>query len=74
MGTVSVITFDLVFIFERWLRHKGRLAHNTSMSQKILAGGGIIFAIAGATGLILLTIFDNKRHNVLHNTFLAVFM
>lgn len=74
MGTISVVTFDMAFIAERWLRHSGRLVHNTTRWQKILAAGSIIFSIIGALGLILLTIFDVYHHKNLHDTFLALFM
>jgi len=74
MGTVSVVTFDLAFIAERWLRHRGRLVHNTSTTQKVLAILSIVFAIIGAAGLIMLTIFDTWHHPSLHNVFLSLFI
>ncbi|KAF1943627.1 hypothetical protein EJ02DRAFT_501963 [Clathrospora elynae] len=74
MSVVTVVTFDLAFIFERWLRHSNRLAPNTSHWQKIYSICATIAAIAGAAGLILLTIFDCKNHNRLHNIFLVVFI
>ncbi|KAF1987719.1 hypothetical protein K402DRAFT_392522 [Aulographum hederae CBS 113979] len=74
MSAVTVVSFDLVFIMERWLRHKGRLAHNTSWLQKILSIISIIAAIAGAAGLILLSIFDTLRHPRLHDAFLVLFI
>jgi len=74
MGAVTVVIFDISFIAERWLRHTGRLAHNTSMWQKVLSFLTIIFSIIGAAGLILLTIFDTLRHPRLHNGFLVIFI
>lgn len=74
MSAVTVVTFDLAFIFERYLRHTGKLAPNTSVWQKVYSACATIAAIIGAAGLILLTIFDNLRHNTLHNIFLAVFI
>lgn len=73
-SAVTVVVFDAVFISERWLRHRGRLAHNTSRGQKILSICAIIFAIIGAAGLILLTIFDTVDYPNAHDAFLAVFM
>lgn len=73
-SAVTVVVFDLTFISERWLRHKGRLAHNTSKVQKFLSICAIFFAIVGAAGLILLTCYDTLRHPDLHNAFLAVFI
>jgi len=74
MSAATVVTFDLAFIFERYLRHSNRLAPNTSPWQKVCSACATLFAIAGAAGLILLTIFDNRNHNRLHNIFLAVFI
>ncbi|KAH7077294.1 Frag1/DRAM/Sfk1 family-domain-containing protein [Paraphoma chrysanthemicola] len=74
MSAITVVTFDLAFIFERWLRHTGKLARNTSVWQKVNSGFATVTAIIGAAGLILLTIFDNLRHNTLHNIFLCVFI
>jgi hypothetical protein len=74
MSAVTVVSFDIAFILERWLRHTGKLTPNTSIWQKIYSGISIIAAIVGAVGLILLSIFDTLRHNRLHNTFLAVFI
>jgi hypothetical protein len=74
MSAVTVVTFDLAFIFERWLRHTGKLAANTSHWQKVYSICATIFAVAGAAGLILLTIFDCKFHDRLHTIFLGVFI
>lgn len=74
MGATSVVTFDIAFIAERWLRHLGKLTPNTSWWQKSFSIISIIAAIVGAAGLILLTIFDNVNHGSLHNAFLAVFI
>jgi len=73
-STVTVVVFDIVFIAERWLRHRGRLAHNTSWVQKTLSICAIFFAIVGALGLILLTIFDTVQYPRVHDGLLVVFM
>ena len=69
-----VVTLDLAMIAERWLRHSGRLAHNTSWVQKGLSILAIITAIIGAAGLILLSIFDTANYPRVHDAMLAVFM
>jgi hypothetical protein len=74
MSAVSVVTFTLSFLFERYLRHTGKLTPNTSVWQKVYSSCATVAAVAGAAGLILLTIFDCKRHNKLHNIFLCVFI
>nr|POE51566.1 protein sfk1 [Quercus suber] len=73
-SAVAVVVFDVAFISERWLRHKARLAQNYKTSEKILSGFAIAFAIIGAAGLILLTIFDTKRFPHVHDAMLVVFI
>lgn len=73
-SAVTVVVFDVAFISERWLRHAGRLAKNTSRTQKVLASCACLFAIIGAAGLILLTIFDTVHYPHVHDAMLVVFM
>ena len=73
-SAVTVVVFDCVFISERWLRHQGRLAHNTSNVQKGLSIGACLFALAGAAGLITLTILDTVNHPRAHDIGLGIFM
>ncbi|KAF4631028.1 hypothetical protein G7Y89_g7111 [Cudoniella acicularis] len=71
---VTTVFLDLSFLSERWLRHQGRLARNTSLFQKILSWLSIAFALLGTCGLILLSIFDTLRHPTLHDVFLLLFI
>ncbi|KAL1304892.1 hypothetical protein AAFC00_003810 [Neodothiora populina] len=73
-SAVTVVIFDGTFIAERWLRHRGRLAHNTSWAQKWLSIGAITFAVIGALGLIFLTIFDTVHYHSTHDAMLVVFI
>ena len=73
-SAVTTVFLDLAFISERWLRHTGRLAENTSTAQKVFSGFSIVFAVAGSAGLILLSIFDTYHHPRLHDGFLLLFM
>lgn len=73
-STIMVVTLDLSLMAERWLRHNGKLARNTSTFQRILSVSSIVFAIAGACGLILLSIFDTYRHDRAHDGLLLLFM
>ena len=73
-SAVMVVVFDLAFISERWLRHKGRLSHNYSTTEKAMSICATIFAIIGAAGLIFLTIFDTRDYPRVHDSMLAVFM
>jgi hypothetical protein len=73
-GTVTVVSFTLVFILERWLRHRGRLAQNTSWVQKSLSIFAILFAIGGMIGLIILTCLNDVDHDTAHDTCLGIFM
>lgn len=74
MGSVTVVTFDAVFISERWLRHRGRLHGNTSTFQKILSVLAIIASIVGAVGLICLTCLNDVKHGKAHDICLALFI
>ncbi|CRG87943.1 Dynein heavy chain, cytoplasmic [Talaromyces islandicus] len=74
MGTVTVVTLDLAFLSERWLRHRGQLVRNKGRFDKICSIISLFFAVAGAAGLILLTIFDTVRHPSMHRAFLGLFI
>lgn len=71
---VTTIFLDISFLSERWLRHRGRLAANISMTEKVLSGLSMVFALVGTAGLILLSIFDTLRHPTLHDIFLLLFV
>ncbi|KAJ5424521.1 Frag1/DRAM/Sfk1 [Penicillium cf. griseofulvum] len=73
-SAVTVVFMDLALLSERWLRHAGQLARNKGRFDKTCAVGSILFSIAGAVGLILLSVFDTKNHNKLHHGFLGMFM
>ncbi|KAJ6185205.1 hypothetical protein N7519_006506 [Penicillium mononematosum] len=73
-SVVTVVFMDLGLLSERWLRHAGQLARNKGRFDKTCAVGSIFFSIAGALGLILLSIFDTKNHHSLHHGFLAMFI
>lgn len=72
--SVTTVFLDLSFGADRWLRHKGRLVPNTTVTEKVLSGFTIVFAIIGTCGLILLSIFDTARYSRLHNIFLLLFI
>lgn len=72
--TVTVIFLDLSFLSDRWLRHRGRLAPNVTVTEKVLNVLTIVFAIVGTVGLICLSIFDTQRHSQLHRLFLLLFI
>jgi len=73
-SVVTVVLLDIGIIAERWLRHTGRLARNTSKTQKFLSVLAILFAIAGAAGLILLSNFDTNHYPNMHDGFLLLFI
>ncbi|CAK3850212.1 SFK1-like membrane [Lecanosticta acicola] len=73
-SAVAVVTFDLAFISERWLRHTGRLTPNYNVSEIILSAFATLFAVVGAAGLILLTIFDTVHYPHVHDAMLVVFI
>ena len=71
---ITTLFLDAAFLSERWLRHKGRLARNTTRMEKALVGLSLLFALIGTLGLILLSFFDTLRHPSLHRLFLLFFM
>ena len=71
---ITSVALNGAFVAERYLRHKGKLARNVSLSEKVLVGLSIAFAGIGAAGLILLSIFDTLRHTKVHRLFLLLFM
>ncbi|GAB7359375.1 hypothetical protein MBLNU230_g6026t1 [Neophaeotheca triangularis] len=73
-SAVCVVVFDLAFISERWLRHKGRLTQNYSNWEKVLSVLATIFAVIGAIGLILLTCFNTVDFPRVHDACLAIFI
>merc|ERR1711964_447594 len=70
---VTTIFLDLSFLSERWLRHRGRLAKNQTLTEKVLSWLSMFFALIGTCGLILLSIFDTLRHPTLHDIFALVY-
>lgn len=73
-SAVTTVFLDLSFLSERWLRHRGRLAANTSRTEKVLAALSIVFALIGTAGLILLSIFDTNHHHRVHDVMLLLFI
>lgn len=73
-SAVMVVIFDLVFIIERWQRHKRQLAPNYRTSEKLMSAGAIFWSVVGGAGLILLTIFDTAHHQKVHDALLGVFI
>lgn len=73
-SSVTVVAVEIGFFADRWLRHRGRLARNITVLEKWLSGLSMVFALIGAAGLILLTIFDTWRHPRAHDVFLLLFI
>src|SRR6202012_5695232 len=73
-SVITTVFLDLGFMSERWLRHYGRRAPNTSHVQSGLSAISIFFAIAGTFGLIFLSIFDTYHHKHVHDGCLFLFL
>ena len=73
-SVITTIFLDLGFAAERWLRHYGRLAPNTSRTQSTLSSVSIFFAVMGTCGLILLSNFDTYHHPRVHDGCLLLFL
>lgn len=74
MASTTVISLDIAMAAERWLRHNGRLAPNTSRNQKLLDIAALLAAIAGAIGIILLSIYNTRDYPNMHDRCLGVFL
>lgn len=73
-SVITTLLVSLTLVLERFLRHRGRLAVNETVTEKVLAGISIGFAAVGTLGLVLLSIFDTWRYRSLHNIFLVFFL
>jgi hypothetical protein len=71
---LTTVLLDLSLGADRWLRHKGCLAPNTTTGEKALSGLTIVFALVGTAGAILLSVFDRARYRSLHRVFLLLFI
>lgn len=71
---ITGVGFTLSLVLERWLRHSGRLIPNLRRKERVMSVLAIFGAALGAVGLILLSIFDTKRHPSAHRAFLLVFI
>ncbi|PBL03738.1 hypothetical protein ARMGADRAFT_979108 [Armillaria gallica] len=71
---ITAVCFFLSLCVERGLRHVGRLMPHMRTRERIFGYLAIFGSFVGGCGLILLSIFDTKRHASLHRVFLLVFM
>ncbi|KAH6913150.1 Frag1/DRAM/Sfk1 [Coprinopsis sp. MPI-PUGE-AT-0042] len=71
---VTGVGFVLCLVIERCLRHSARLVPHMRTRERVLSILAILGSVMAAAGLILLSIFDTKRHATLHRVFLFIFM
>lgn len=71
---LTTLLLDASFLFDRLLRHRGRLVPTTTRAEHVLSVLTIVFAVVGTAGLILLSVFDTLRHPKLHDVFLLLFI
>jgi len=71
---ITAIAFFLSLVVERYLRHSGRLIPTMRRREKVFSVLAVLGSAVGGSGLILLSIFDTKRHMNLHRGFLLMFM
>jgi len=71
---ITAVCFFLSLVCERWLRHSGRLIADMRRRERTFSILAILGSFIGGCGLILLSIFDTKRHPSLHRVFLLVFI
>lgn len=73
-SAVTVVSFDIVFLLENWLRHRNRLAPHTHRLEWIFSIIACVFSVIAAAGLILLSIFDTAQYPRVHDYMLGVFV
>ncbi|KDQ57226.1 hypothetical protein JAAARDRAFT_288911 [Jaapia argillacea MUCL 33604] len=71
---ITAVSFVATLAVERGLRHTGRLIPDMRRRARVFGILAIVGAFIGGIGLILLSIFDTKRHPSLHRLFLLIFM
>jgi len=71
---ITAVGFFLSLVVERWLRRTGRLLPEFRKRERAMSALACAGAFFGGAGLILLSIFDTKRHPSLHRVFLLVFV
>lgn len=72
--SITAVSFFLSLMVERYLRHSGRLVPNMRMRERVFGTLAVFGSLVGGAGLILLSVFDTKRHSDLHRIFLLIFM
>ncbi|KAJ4480040.1 Frag1/DRAM/Sfk1 [Lentinula aciculospora] len=72
--SITAVTFILDLVFERYLRHSGRLVPDMRTRERVFSSLAILGSVLGGAGLILLSIFDVRRHKPFHDSFLLVFI
>ncbi|KAG9032170.1 hypothetical protein FRB95_001797 [Tulasnella sp. JGI-2019a] len=70
----TAVGFFLSLFIERWLRHSGRLLPEHQKRERVMSALACFGAALGGCGLILLSIFDTKRHPSIHRLFLLIFV
>ncbi|KAK0193700.1 Frag1/DRAM/Sfk1 [Armillaria mellea] len=71
---ITAVCFFLSLCVERSLRHVGHLMPHMRTRERIFGYLAMFGSFVGGCGLVLLSIFDTKRHTSLHRVFLLVFM
>lgn len=71
---ITAVSFFLSLSIERWLRHSGRLIPDMRRRERAFSCLAIFGSFLGGLGLMLLSIFDTKRHPSLHRVFLLLFI
>ncbi|KAF8149832.1 Frag1/DRAM/Sfk1 [Crassisporium funariophilum] len=71
---ITAVGFFLSLVVERYLRHSGRLIPSMRRRERVLSMLAVAGSFIGGCGLILLSIFDTRRHSSAHRAFLLVFI
>lgn len=71
---ITALCFFLSLVVERFFRHTGRLVGHMHRRETVLGTLAMLGSFIGGLGLLLLSIFDTKRHTSAHRAFLLVFI
>ncbi|PWN35363.1 uncharacterized protein FA14DRAFT_160543 [Meira miltonrushii] len=73
-AVLSAVAYMATTLLERHLRHQRRIPGSVRKKQTVLDSFSVAFAIIGAIGLILLSIFDDVEYPRVHWSMTVVFV
>jgi len=72
--SITAVGFVLTLLIARVLRKHGRLVASMRRRETVFAWLAVLGSLIGGAGLVLLSVFDTKRHPSIHRGSLLIFM